>query len=189
MLCAGSTVFAALKAASLQPGDTVAVQGMGGLGHLAVQFARRMGFRVIAISRGAEKEKSIRQLGAHEYIDSTAGDAGQALADLGCAKLVLTTAMETSVMTPLIKGISIYGKLMILSILNDGKMTLDSNEMLPKGISVQSWGIASCYDGEKTLEFAHRQGIDCAVEKFSLDKAQEALGMSDALLMQSCTGY
>ncbi|KAI1262387.1 alcohol dehydrogenase GroES-like domain-containing protein [Xylariaceae sp. FL1019] len=180
MLCAGSTVFGALKSAGLKAGETVAVQGLGGLGHMAVQFARRMGYRVIAISRGRDKEISTRELGAHEYIDSTEGDAGDALRKLGLAKLVLTTAMDTSAMVPLIKGIDVMGKLLILSLPESGAMQIDTNQLLTGGgISVQSWPVGNNVDGEKTLEFAQIQGLDCAVETFPLDRAQEAF---DAML-------
>lgn len=177
MLCAGSTVFGAIKSGNLKPGDTVAVQGLGGLGHMAVQFARKMGYRVVAISRGSDKEKSVRELGAHEYIDSTAVDPGEALKELGYANLVVTTAMETAAMTPLIKGIGIYGKMLILSFPQDGKITVDSNEMMMRGVAVQTWPVGSYYDGEKTIEFANMQGLDCAVETFPLEKAQDAFGM------------
>lgn len=178
LLCAGSTVFNAIKSAKLDAGATVAVQGLGGLGHMAVQFARKMGYRVVAISRGRDKEKSVRELGAQEYIDATAGDAGEALKNLGFASLVVTTAMETAAMTPLIKGIGIYGKLMILSFPQSGAITVDSNEMIMRGVSVQSWPVGNCQDCAKTVEFAHLQGIDCAVETYPLDRAQEAFGTS-----------
>jgi D-arabinose 1-dehydrogenase-like Zn-dependent alcohol dehydrogenase len=141
---------------------------------MAVQFASKMGFRVIAISRGSDKEKSARELGAHEYIDATVGDAGQKLADLGGAKLVLTTAQDAAAMTPLIKGISLLGKLLILSILQDGTLTLNSNELLPRGISVHCWPVASCHDCEETVNFAHLQGVHSTIEKFPLEKAQDA---------------
>jgi len=178
MLCAGSCVFAGLKSAGLKAGDTVAVQGLGGLGHVAVQFARKMGYRVIAISRGRDKEATIRQLGAHEYIDSTAGDAGEALAKLGYAQLVLTTALDTAVMTPLVKGIAIFGKLMILSFPENGSITFNSNELFMRGVSVHPWPAGNYRDSEKTLEFAHLHGVDCMVETFPLEKAQEAFGES-----------
>jgi D-arabinose 1-dehydrogenase-like Zn-dependent alcohol dehydrogenase len=179
LLCAGSTVFNAIKSANLKPGNTVAVQGLGGLGHMAVQFARKLGYRVIAISRGSDKEKSVRALGAHEFIDATAGDPGEALKNLGYADLVLTTAMETAAMTPLIKGIGIFGKLMILSFPQSGQITLDSNEMIMRSISVQSWSVGNCFDCEKTVAFAHQQNLESAVETYPLAKAQDAF---DAML-------
>ncbi|KAH7304196.1 alcohol dehydrogenase GroES-like domain-containing protein [Stachybotrys elegans] len=174
MLCAGVTVFNAIRSASLQPGDTVAVQGLGGLGHLAVQIAKKMGYRVVAISRGPEKEKAAEELGANEYIDSSAGDAGAALRDLGYAKLVVTTAMATDAIAPLIKGVGIFGKLAILSVPENGEITVNSNEMMMRGISVQSWPVGNCYDSEKVINFALLQGVECAIETFPLERAQEA---------------
>src|ERR1700761_7422796 len=113
MLCAGATAFVALRSAGLKPGATVAVQGIGGVGHMAIQFANKMGYRVIAISRGRAKERLARALGAPDYFDSDELDAGLALRQLGYAALVLTSALATNVMPPLIKGIGPYGKLII----------------------------------------------------------------------------
>ncbi|KAH8894511.1 alcohol dehydrogenase GroES-like domain-containing protein [Thozetella sp. PMI_491] len=174
ILCAGLTTFGALQAAALQPGDTVAVQGLGGLGHMAVQFARKLGLRVIAISRGSSKEKWIRELGAHEYIDSSAGDPGEALQKLGYAKVVLTTVLSTAVMAPLIKGIAIYGKMMILSFPEQSDITLSTHDMMMRGITVQAHTVGHARENEKTAKFAHMQGITCAVEAFPLERAQEA---------------
>ncbi|KAF2707967.1 alcohol dehydrogenase GroES-like domain-containing protein [Pleomassaria siparia CBS 279.74] len=179
MLCAGSTVLTAIRSAGLQSGDTVAVQGLGGLGHMAIQFSKKMGYRVIAISRGRDKEASVRALGAHEYIDATACDAGEALKKLGYAKLVVTTAMDTKAMTPLIKGIGIFGKLLVLSLPQPSDITINTNDMLLRGVSVQAWPVGSCHDCERTVEFAHQKGVECAVEVFPLEKAQDAY---DAML-------
>lgn len=99
----------------IKPGETVAVQGLGGLGHLAVQTAQRMGYRVVAISRGADKEPFARQLGAHEYVDASKEDPGEALRKLGGAKLVMTTAPSAEVMKTLLRGLGPLGKLLILS--------------------------------------------------------------------------
>jgi D-arabinose 1-dehydrogenase-like Zn-dependent alcohol dehydrogenase len=176
MLCAGSTVFNSIKAAGLVPGDTVAVQGLGGVGHMAVQFARKMGYRVIAVSRGSEKEAAARALGAHEYVDSTAGDAGSAIQKLGSAKLIVTTALDVKAITPLLKGVGIYGKLLILSLPQPATMELDTFELLTRGGSVQSYPVGNFRDVEESLRFAHLQGLESAVETFSLDEAQQAFG-------------
>jgi D-arabinose 1-dehydrogenase-like Zn-dependent alcohol dehydrogenase len=109
------TVFNALRHMDVKPGETVAVQGLGGLGHLAVQVAQRMGYRVVAISRGADKEAFAHQLGAHEYVDASTEDPGEALRKLGGAKLIMTTAPSAGVMETLLKGLSPLGKLLILS--------------------------------------------------------------------------
>ncbi|ORY69601.1 dehydrogenase [Pseudomassariella vexata] len=173
LLCAGSTVFSALKSANITTGQTVAVQGLGGLGHLAIQFARRMGYRVIAISRGPEKEKAARELGAHEYIDATKGDAGEALWALGGAQLALTTALSNDAFTPLIKGLGITGKLLIITGV-PGDITVDATAMIMRGISVQAWPVANALDNEKTIAFAHLHQVDCAIETFPLSRAQDA---------------
>ena len=118
ILCAGVSVFNSLRHMNVTPGETVAIQGLGGLGHLAIQFANKMGYRVIAISRDGTKEKFARELGAHEYIDSSKEEAGLALKKLGGAKLIVTTAPTPEVISPLLKGLGILGKLLMLS----GKM-------------------------------------------------------------------
>ncbi|CAJ2505541.1 Uu.00g129350.m01.CDS01 [Anthostomella pinea] len=172
MLCAGSTIFAALSLSDLKPGDTVAVQGLGGLGHVAVQFASRMGYRVIAVSRGAEKEKAARKLGAHEYIDATKGDAGEALAALGGAKLAITTALTADAMTPLLKGLNILGKLLIVSF--PGDVTVNPAYMVGRGLSIQACPISKSGDSEKALAFASLHNVKCEIETWPLAKAQEA---------------
>ncbi|KAH7309682.1 alcohol dehydrogenase GroES-like domain-containing protein [Stachybotrys elegans] len=180
LLCAGTTVFSALKSVDIEQGDLVAIQGLGGVGHLGVQYAKKLGARVVAISRGREKEESIRALGADEYIDAADGqDPGEALKQLGSARLVLTTAMDTAAMPPLIKGIGIRGKLIILSLPQDGRVTVDSNDMIIRGISVQSWPVGNCFDSQDAMDFAHTNDVKCAIETFPLDNAQEAF---DAML-------
>lgn len=179
LLCAGSTVFNALRMSGVKPSETVAIQGLGGLGHLAIQYANRMGFRVIAVSRGAEKEKAARALGAHEYIDTSKGDAGAALKALGGAQAAFTTALSVDSFTPLIRGLNIMGKLVVLSL--PGEMTVSHSDMIQRGISVQAWPVGNCNDSEKAIEFAHRHGVECAIETFSLDQAQQAYGMCMSL--------
>jgi D-arabinose 1-dehydrogenase-like Zn-dependent alcohol dehydrogenase len=100
---------------NISPGETVAIQGLGGLGHLAVQYANKFGYRVVAISRGADKEKFARQLGAHEYIDTTKGAAGAALAALGSASLIVTTNPHAEQIPELLTGLGPLGKLLVLS--------------------------------------------------------------------------
>lgn len=100
---------------NIPPGATVGVQGLGGLGHLAIQYANKFGYRVVALSRDSQKEKFARELGAHEYIDASKGDTGEALQRLGGASLIVATAPNAEVMTPLLKGLGMLGKLLILS--------------------------------------------------------------------------
>ncbi|OTB14793.1 hypothetical protein K445DRAFT_334217 [Daldinia sp. EC12] len=172
LLCAGSTVFNALRLAGVKPNDTVAIQGLGGLGHLAIQYANRMGYRVIAVSRGTEKEKAAREFGAHEYIDSSKEDAGAALKALGGAQAAFTTALSAESFAPLIRGLNLMGKLVVLSL--PGDMTLSHIDMVQRGISVQAWPVGNNRDSESAIEFAHRHGAKCAVETYSLDQVQEA---------------
>jgi D-arabinose 1-dehydrogenase-like Zn-dependent alcohol dehydrogenase len=116
ILCAGVSVFNSIRHMKVPVGEIVAIQGLGGLGHLAIQYANKMGFRVVAISRGSDKEAFARELGAHEYIDSSkVNDVGLALRRLGGASLIVTTAPSVEVMKPLLKGLGILGKLLILS--------------------------------------------------------------------------
>ncbi|KAI4859590.1 putative alcohol dehydrogenase [Hypoxylon rubiginosum] len=172
IMCAGTAVFNSMRNMDVNPGETVAVQGLGGLGHLAIQYARRFGFRVVAISRDASKEKFARELGAHEYIDASAGDTGEQLLKLGGAKLVVATAPTAEVMTPLLKGLGILGKLLILSV--PGQVPIDTAVMLTYGTSVQVWPCGHATDAEDTIRFTELSNIDCMIEKFPLDQANEA---------------
>lgn len=115
LLCAGVTVFNAMREMKVPAGSTVAVQGLGGLGHLGVQYAAKFGYRVIALSRGADKEAFARQLGAHEYVDTTKGDAGAALKALGGADLIVATSPDAKAIPELLNGLAPVGKLMVLS--------------------------------------------------------------------------
>ena len=188
MLCAGSTVFNSIKAANLSPGDTVAVQGLGGVGHMAVQFARKMGYRVIAVSRGPGKEAAAREMGAHEYVDSEAGDAGEAIQKLGSAKLVVTTALEPKAITPLLKGVGIYGRLLILSLPQPAVMELNTFELLTRGGTVQCFPVGNFLDVEETLRFADLQGLESVVETFPLADAQKAFGTFPLVLKIAMEG-
>lgn len=115
ILCAGVTVFNGMRRMQIAPGSLVAIQGLGGLGHLAIQYANKFGFRVVALSRDSKKEKFARDLGAHEYIDGSKGDQGEALQKLGGAAMIVVTAPNPEAITPLMKGLGIMGKLLILA--------------------------------------------------------------------------
>ncbi len=115
ILCAGVTVFNSMRNMNVPPGATVAIQGLGGLGHLAIQYANKFGYRVVALSRDSKKDKFARDLGADEYIDASKGDTGEALQKLGGASLIVATAPSADAITPLLKGLGIFGKLLILS--------------------------------------------------------------------------
>src|ERR1700687_1057570 len=119
LLCAGITTYNALRNAGLRSGDLVAVQGIGGLGHLGVQFARHMGFRTVAIGRGREKEKLAKDLGAHVYIDTAAEDAAAVLQRMGGARAILATGTSGNAMGTLVAGLAARGKLLIVGVPND----------------------------------------------------------------------
>lgn len=123
ILCAGTAVFNSMRRTNLGPGSTVAIQSIGGLGHLAIQYANKFGWRVVALSRGSEKEAFARELGAHEYIDITKEEAGEALQKLGGASLIVATTPSADAIPGLLKGLGLLGKLLILSgELSHGKM-------------------------------------------------------------------
>lgn len=115
ILCAGVTVFNAIRKMNIPPGSTVAIQGLGGLGHLAIQYAHKLGYRVVALSRDSMKEEFARKLGADEYVDASKVDTAEALQKLGGASLIVATAPSADTITPLLKGLGILGKLLILS--------------------------------------------------------------------------
>ncbi|KAB8068493.1 chaperonin 10-like protein [Aspergillus leporis] len=172
ILCAGVSVFNSLRHMNIPVGETVAIQGLGGLGHLAIQYANKMGYRVVAISRDAKKERLVRELGAHEYIDSSQEDAGTALQKLGGASLVVSTAPTAEVMSPLLKGLGILGKLLILSV--PGEVPIDTVTMLKYALSVQVWPSGHATDSEEAIAFTELHNINCKVEEFPLEKANEA---------------
>ena len=113
--CAGVTVFTAMRRMNIPPGSTVGIQGLGGLGHLALQYANKFGYRVVALSRDSRKERFAKDLGAHEYIDGSKEDTGDALKKLGGAELIVATAPDAKVIEPLLKGLGLLGKLLVLS--------------------------------------------------------------------------
>ncbi|KAH8693785.1 putative alcohol dehydrogenase [Talaromyces proteolyticus] len=172
ILCAGVSVFNSIRHMNITLGETVAVHGLGGLGHLAIQYARKMGYRVVAISRDARKEHSVRELGAHEYIDTSAVDAGEALQKMGGASLIISTAPSAEPVNSLLKGLGILGKLLFLSV--PGEVSVDTAIMLGYALSVQVWPCGHAIDTEEAIAFAEMEGIDCLVEEFPLEKANEA---------------
>lgn len=115
ILCAGVTVFNSIRHMNITVGETVAIHGLGGLGHLAIQYANKFGYRVVALSRDSKKEEFARKLGAHEYIDASKVDQAEALQKLGGASLIVSTAPSAEIINPLIKGLGVLGKLLILS--------------------------------------------------------------------------
>jgi D-arabinose 1-dehydrogenase-like Zn-dependent alcohol dehydrogenase len=173
LLCAGITTFNALRHSGARAGDLVAILGIGGLGHLGVQFAAKMGFHTVAIARGKDKEKLALELGAHRYIDSQAEDAASVLTELGGAKVILATATSAKAMTPLIDGLGIDGTLLVLG------ASPESIEVSPLHIigerrGIGGWPSGTSIDSEDTLRFSALTGVAPMIETMPLTKAPEA---------------
>jgi D-arabinose 1-dehydrogenase-like Zn-dependent alcohol dehydrogenase len=172
LLCAGITTYNALRNSGARAGDTVAVQGIGGLGHLAIQFAAKMGFRTVAISRGADKAALARQLGAHEYVDTQAGSAAEGLQRLGGADLVLATAPHGEAIAATVDGLKPRGKLLIVAAPFE-PMQVSAFSLL-SGKSIAGWPSGSSLDSEETMAFSALTGVRPRVEVFKLEQAEEA---------------
>jgi len=173
LLCAGITTYNALRHSGAFPGDLVAVQGIGGLGHLGVQFANKFGYKVAAIGRGPENAELAKKLGAAVYIDSKATNAAEALQKLGGAKVILATAPNSKAMSELIDGLGPNGKLIVVG------ATFDPIEVTPIQLingsrSIQGWAAGTPADSEDTLRFAELSGVRPMIETYPLEKAAEA---------------
>jgi D-arabinose 1-dehydrogenase-like Zn-dependent alcohol dehydrogenase len=173
LLCAGITTYNALRNAGLRGGDLVAVQGIGGLGHLGVQFARKMGFRTVAIGRGREKEKLAKDLGAHLYIDTSAEDAAAALERLGGARAILATATSGAAMGPLVPGLSARGKFIVVGVPED-PISLNAFPLVFGGRSVYGTLTGTPIESEDTLAFSVLENVRSMIETLPLEKAAEA---------------
>ncbi len=173
LLCAGITTYNALRHSGALPGELVAVQGIGGLGHLGVQFANKFGYRVAAIGRGPENAVLAKKLGASVYIDSRATNAAGELQKLGGAKVILATAPNSKAMSELIDGLGPNGKLIVVG------ATFDPIEVTPIQLisgskSIQGWAAGTPADSEDTLRFAELSGVRPMIETYPLEKAAEA---------------
>ena len=173
LMCAGITTFNSLRNSGARGGDTVAVLGIGGLGHLGVQFASKMGFRTIAIARGRDKEPLAKQLGAQHYIDSAATDPAAELQKLGGARVILATATNAQAMAATIGGLSLDGRLIVLGA-DFTPMQLNTVSLIGKRSGLYGWPSGSSIDSEDTMRFAAMTGIRPMIETFALEKAQEA---------------
>ena len=173
LVCAGITTYNALRNAGLRAGDTVAIQGIGGLGHLGIQFARRMGFRVIAIGRGTDKESLAKKLGAHLYIDTTAEDGSAALTKLGGADAILATAPNGPAMGALIPGLGARGQLIVVGVASD-PIPVSTLPLVFGGRSIHGSLTGSAIDNQDTLDFSVLQGVRPMIETMPLARAAEA---------------
>jgi alcohol dehydrogenase len=172
LLCAGVTTFNALRNCGAGPGDIVAILGVGGLGHLGVQFAARQGFRTVAINRGRDKENLARSLGAHEYIDNAAENPAKALQKMGGAKAILATVTSADAMQAIAPGLGPNGVMMMIGAV--GPVTVNSIDLILKSASVKGWYSGTSADSEDTLQFSLMNKIASMNEVFPLEKAQEA---------------
>lgn len=173
MGCAGVTTYNALRHTRAKAGDLVAVLGIGGLGHLGVQFARVMGFETVAIARGADKEADARALGAHHYIDSRAVDVASALRDLGGAAAVLATAANSQAMGDTVGGLAPEGQLVIVGVSAD-TLPISPMQLISQGLSVSGHPSGTSRDVEETMRFAVLTGVRARIEERPLAEAAEA---------------
>jgi alcohol dehydrogenase/propanol-preferring alcohol dehydrogenase len=172
LMCAGITTFNALRNCGARPDDTVAILGIGGLGHLGVQFARKMGFNTIAIARGADKEPLARELGAHHYIDSQSGDPAAALKQLGGAKVVLATVTHGDAMAATLGGLQPNGTLMLLGVADS--MQVSPLALLMNRSSIRGWYSGTSIDSQDTLRFSALTGVRSMNETYPLERAADA---------------
>jgi D-arabinose 1-dehydrogenase-like Zn-dependent alcohol dehydrogenase len=173
LLCAGITTYNALRHSGAMPGDLVAVQGIGGLGHLGIQFGNKFGYKVAAIGRGSENAALAKKLGASVYIDSKATNAADELQKLGGAQVILATAPNSKAMSELIDGLGPNGKLMVIG------ATFEPIEVTPVQLitgsrTIQGWAAGTAADSEDTLRFAELTGVRPMIETYPLEKAAEA---------------
>src|SRR6266568_2744126 len=172
-MCASVTVFNALRNSGALSGDVVAVQGIGGLGHLGVQYARRMGFETVALGRGKDKEPLAKELGAHHYIDSSAVDTVSELQKLGGARLILATAPSAKAISSVVEGLGVNGNLLVPAAPND-PLTISLMPLIMGRRAVSGWYSGTARDSQDTLEFSALSGVHPMIEKYPLSRVAEA---------------
>jgi D-arabinose 1-dehydrogenase-like Zn-dependent alcohol dehydrogenase len=172
LMCAGITAFNALRHSGALPGDLVAIQGMGGLGHLGVQFAKKFGYLVAAISRGPDNAKLAKKLGADVYIDGVASDAAAELQKLGGARAILATAPSGKAMSALIGGLCANGTFVVAGASSD-PIEVQPNQLIRGKKHIRGWASGTPADSEDTLRFAEMTGVRPMIEKYPLEKAAE----------------
>jgi D-arabinose 1-dehydrogenase-like Zn-dependent alcohol dehydrogenase len=173
LLCAGITTYNALRNSGARAGDLVAVQGIGGLGHLGVQFAAKMGYRTVAVARGADKGPLARKLGAHHYIDSTQQSVAEELTKLGGAHLILATLTDAKSMSDAVGGLGIGGKLMVIGA-SMQPLEVSALALIGARRSIAGWPSGTSADSEDTLDFSVMTNIRPMIETFPLARAAEA---------------
>src|SRR5882724_3087225 len=173
LLCAGITVYNPLRNSGARAGDLVAVQGIGGLGHLGIQYARQMGFRTVAIGRGGDKEALAKKLGAHNYIDTAAAAPGAAVQTLGGARVILATAPDSKAISSLVDGLGPDGKMVIVGAAAE-PLTITPLQLMFARRTIVGWPSGSAIDSEDTLQFSSLTGVRPMIERYPLEKAAEA---------------
>jgi D-arabinose 1-dehydrogenase-like Zn-dependent alcohol dehydrogenase len=173
LLCAGITTYNSIRHSGAMPGDLVAVQGIGGLGHLGIQFANKFGYNVVAIGRGPENGALAKKLGANVYIDSQSTKPADALQKLGGAQVIVATAPSSKAMSELIDGLGPNGKLMVVGAAAD-PIEVTPVQLIFGSRAVQGWAAGTPADSEDTLHFAELTGVRPMIETYPLEKAAEA---------------
>lgn len=173
ILCAGVATFNGLRASGAEPGDTVAVLGIGGLGHMAVQYARKMGFRVVAVGRGQDIAADAAELGAHRYVDTDREDAAEALMQIGGAQAILATIGDAEVVSALMPGLALGGSLVLLGIGKD-PLAVSMGQIVGGERAVVGSITGSPFENERTLDFSVLTGVRPRIETMPLERAQEA---------------
>jgi propanol-preferring alcohol dehydrogenase len=173
LLCAGITTFNALRNSGARPGDTVVILGIGGLGHLAIQYAAKSGYRTVAVARGQDKGPLAKQLGAHIYIDSTTQDPAKELQKIGGANIILSTITSAKALDWVIDGLAPGGKFIVVGA-PDGAISINPFPLLLGRRTVAGWPSGTGMDSEDTLKFSALQGVKSMNEVYPLEKAEEA---------------
>ena len=173
LLCAGITTYNALRHSGAYPGDLVAVQGIGGLGHLGIQFANKFGYKVAAIGQGSENAALAKKLGANVYIDSKATNAAEELQKLGGAQVILATAPSSKAMSALVDGLGPNGKLVVIGATTD-PIEVTPVQLITGSRTIQGWAAGTAADSKDTLNFAELSGVRAMIETYPLEKAAEA---------------
>ncbi|HEV3429458.1 MAG TPA: alcohol dehydrogenase [Paraburkholderia sp.] len=173
LLCAGITTFNALRHSGARAGDVAAILGIGGLGHLGVQFARKMGFVTVAIARGQDKAPLAKQLGAHHYIDSSAQNVGESLQALGGARVILATVTNGEAMSAALAGLGVNGKLIMVGVAQE-PVVVPVTQFIMGRQSVQGWPSGTAADSQETLAFSAISDVKPMIEEYPLARAAEA---------------
>jgi len=173
LLCAGITTFNSLRNSGVRAGDLVAVLGIGGLGHLGVQFAAKMGCHTVAIARGTDKEPLARKLGAHHYIDSSTQNVAESLTKLGGAKVILSTVTNSKAMTDALGGLGVDGKMIVVGA-SPEPVEVSPFLVIGGRRSVQGWPSGTSIDSEDTMGFSALANIRPMIETMPLERASEA---------------